>query len=58
MCVIIGTAMSNTYGIAKKATAIDVRVLGANGGGTIAWVQIMAILCISGLHTEFFLGEN
>ena len=31
-----GTVMSNTYGLAKKATAIAVRVLDANGSGTTA----------------------
>ena len=28
-----GTVMSNTYGLAKKATAIAVRVLDENGSG-------------------------
>ena len=32
-----GTVMSDTFGIAKSATAIAVRVLDANGGGTYAY---------------------
>ncbi|KAL5502273.1 hypothetical protein EMCRGX_G009019 [Ephydatia muelleri] len=31
---VAGTVMSNTYGVAKKATAIAVRVLDENGSGT------------------------
>lgn len=29
-----GTVMSNTYGLAKKATSVAVRVLNDNGSGT------------------------
>ena len=35
---VAGTVMSNTYGLAKKATAIAVRVLDQNGSGTTAGV--------------------
>ena len=31
---VAGTVMSNTYGLAKEATAIAVRVLDQNGSGT------------------------
>ena len=31
--------MSNTWGLARKATAIAVRVLNANGSGTTAYVM-------------------
>ena len=35
---VAGTVMSNTYGLARKATAIAVRVLDQNGSGTTAGV--------------------
>ena len=35
--------MSNTYGIAKRATAIDVRVLDANNNGQIEQVTYNTI---------------
>ena len=31
-----GTIMSRSFGVAKKATAIAVRVLGADGSGSVA----------------------
>ena len=34
----IGTVMGNTYGIAKKATAIAVKVLSDFGSGSTAYV--------------------
>ena len=33
---VAGTVMSETYGLAKKATAIAVKVLGRSGSGTTA----------------------
>ena len=36
MCAIPGTIMSKSYGLAKKATAIAVRVLNAGGSGSFA----------------------
>ena len=35
---ILGTVMSKSYGLAKKATAIAVRVLSAQGSGSFALV--------------------
>ena len=35
---VAGTVMSNTYGLARRATAIAVRVLDQNGSGTTAGV--------------------
>ena len=44
--VLTGTVMSNTWGLARKATAIAVRVLNANGSGTTAYVmQIKYCMC-------------
>ena len=43
--VLSGTVMSNTWGLARKATAIAVRVLNADGGGTIAYVMQITV-CI------------
>ena len=34
-----GTIISDTYGIARGATAIAVRVLGASGGGTTGYID-------------------
>eukprot|EP00731_Ephydatia_muelleri_P006084 Em0003g332a len=46
-----GTVMSNTYGVAKKATAIAVRVLDENGSGTTAGV-ISGINWVAGQHSS------
>ncbi len=32
----VGTVIGNTYGLARGATAIAVKVLGSNGSGTTA----------------------
>ena len=37
-CGFLGTVVGNVYGLAKKATAIAVRVLNNNGYGTFAYV--------------------
>ena len=39
VCILTGIVMSNTWGLAKKATAIAVRVLDGNGFGTTAYVS-------------------
>ncbi|KAL5479482.1 hypothetical protein EMCRGX_G023009 [Ephydatia muelleri] len=47
---VAGTVMSNTYGVAKKATAIAVRVLNENGSGTKSGV-ISGINWVAAQHT-------
>ena len=36
-----GTAVGTEFGIAKRAIAVAVRVLGANGTGSTEYVKIM-----------------
>ena len=48
--------MSNTYGIAKRATAIDVRVLDANGKGQIEQVTYNTICNQSHLCVCLIVG--
>lgn len=65
--------MSNTYGIAKRATAIDVRVLDANNNGQIEQVTYNTIcnqthlcvcsivglyLALNGYGVSISLAEN
>jgi len=42
---VAGTVMSDTYGLAKKATAIAVRVLNNGGSGTTEYVLPLMIVC-------------
>lgn len=37
VCVYAGTIIGQTYGIAKKATAIAIRVFGASGKGSTTY---------------------
>ncbi|KAL5502263.1 hypothetical protein EMCRGX_G009008 [Ephydatia muelleri] len=48
---VAGTVMSNTYGLAKKATAIAVRVLDENGSGYMEDI-ISGIDWVAGQHTS------
>ena len=41
----LGTVMGNTYGLAKKATAIAVKVLNDFGGGNSAYVHHVHKYC-------------
>jgi cerevisin/serine protease len=54
---VAGTVMSSTYGLAKKATAIAVKVLGASGSGTIAGV-IAGVDWVANHHTTKKNGKN
>jgi len=38
--------MSNTYGVAKKATAVSVRVADQNGQFNILYVNVVIIICV------------
>ena len=49
ICAFLGTVVGNVYGLAKKATAIAVRVLNDNGAGTFAYVFFVKLQQISTL---------
>ena len=47
---VAGTVMSNTFGLARKATAIAVRVLDENGSSTTA-IVIRGIVYVAQQHS-------
>ena len=54
--ICIGTVIGENYGLARKATAIAVRVINDNGSGTIAYVLTIGKIVVSIFITHNYSG--
>ena len=48
---ILGTVIGDNFGLARKATAIAVRVLNDNGSGSFAYVVQLTIVLFINIYT-------